>query len=437
MLKYSKKSIVIFLCIFAGSLTVAFSVFAREVDVSTRTLVLAGNQDITGSKTIDFSISGGEVVGASGTMKVYLSIDGLYQGGGSFVVRIDGDPLSDQTFTLPNVPDSATFSFIYIDRAHKLAATTAGTYMHTLTLLANGVSLSTVSVHATNSYTREIGNNCPDGLPSTEKTKTVEYFISGVPAITSMMTLPISYAINDDISAISGAVTSAYVELSGHYDGAGTVSLYFNDPLRDGVTYALPATPNPAKFDLLSVNAKDVFQHATGGAYTQQFTIDPKGITLSSVSMKLVLSYVFHPAQSGCGGFPATGEAESAVLDTGATGDVLYNSLTWRGVLGGANGNVGKVRFQFASASCANGASDYPTCSVGGWNYVGGATCSSGDWFTTLGPDIPFDLFRSGCVAAVNGKEYYRYKVQLCADDCVNQGVSTPVVDQVFVSWSP
>lgn len=134
---------------------------------------------------------------------------------------------------------------------------------------------------------------------------------------------------------------------------------------------------------------------------------------------------------------PPTGNAESAVLDTQTPSGVLYNSITWRGALGGINSNKGKVRFQMATAPCANGAINSPTCSAGSWNYIGGLTCSGGDWFQTVGPDIPYDLYRSGCSSALDGKQYYRYRVQICADDCVIGGATTPTVGEIFVSWSP
>lgn len=139
----------------------------------------------------------------------------------------------------------------------------------------------------------------------------------------------------------------------------------------------------------------------------------------------------------GSGGFPPTGNAESTVLDTQTPSGVLYNSITWRGTLGGVNSDKGKVRFQIAAAPCANGAVNAPACTAGTWNYIGGTTCSGGDWFQTLGPDIPFDLYRSGCSSALDGKQYYRYRVQICADDCIISGASTPSVDEIFVSWSP
>jgi hypothetical protein len=370
-------------------------------------------------------------------MRAYLSVDGLYEGGGSLILRLDDDVASDQTYTLPNTSTPLPLALVFGDSAGKLAAVTAGTYEHRLTLIPSGVTLSGLSVHVTNSYTREVGNNCPDGAPNTEKMKTVEFFIAQTPSLGGATTFPISYAINDNITGISGAVASAYVELVGLYHGSGQLNIYFNNPGVDGIAHQLATAANPTEINLLSANAASVFQHATAGTYSQNITIDPGAAVFENVSLKLVLTYRFHPAQSSCGGFPATGIAESAALDTRTPSGVLYNSITWRGQLGGANGDKGKVRFQLATAPCANGATNAPACTVGTWNYIGGATCSSGDWFDTAGPNIPFDLFRGGCSGLLDGKQFYRYKVELCADDCLVSGATTPNIDEIFVSWSP
>lgn len=419
------------------SLVCAFTVSAREVGVSTRAYVLGGSSSISGQQTINFTVSAGDVLGASTPLRVYLSIDGLYTGSGTLTLRIDGDPASDQSYVLPQSNDPMPLQLVYEDKAGKMSASTAGTYQHTLTFIPIGVSLSAVDVHVTDTYTREVGNNCPDGAPNTEKMKTIETFIVASPSLSGLTTFPINYAIDDNITGLSNAVASAYVEAVGLYQGNGQVKIYFNDMSLDGVTQTFLNANAPATFDILSANVANVFQHTTAGTYSQLVTLDPGTVQLQHISMKLVLTYRYHPAVSSCGGFPATGDAQSAALDTRTTSGVLYNSITWRGKLGGTNGDKGKVRFQLATAACANGATNAPSCTIGSWNYIGGATCSGSDWFTTAGPNIPFDLFASGCSSALDGKQYYRYKVQLCADDCLVSGATTPSVDEIFVSWSP
>lgn len=134
------------------------------------------------------------------------------------------------------------------------------------------------------------------------------------------------------------------------------------------------------------------------------------------------------------------GNVISPVFDTGVVNGATFDSIMWKGALG--VGNSGKVKFQFAASDCANGATNAPTCNAGTWSYYGGDTCGSFDWFDPLQSDTPVELRGLGlsaplCHAAWNNKRYFRYKVQLCSDDCLVAGIDTPVVSDVIISWAP
>jgi hypothetical protein len=123
-----------------------------------------------------------------------------------------------------------------------------------------------------------------------------------------------------------------------------------------------------------------------------------------------------------------SGILTSSVLDTTTiSGAAGYNSIMWKGTLGGVGLNEGKVRFQLSAAAAATGP----------WNFYGGSTCGALDWFDTTGPDSPVELKGPGCITALNNLRYYRYKVQVCSKDCVNSGTSSPIVSSVIVNWSP
>lgn len=135
-------------------------------------------------------------------------------------------------------------------------------------------------------------------------------------------------------------------------------------------------------------------------------------------------------------GLPATGTLDSAVFDTYTTSAALqgpaYNSAMWKG---SQNGSLGKVQFQLATSDCANGSTDYPTCSTGSWSFIGGATCNSAGYYDTTGPDAPVEL--SCAPANHNNQRYFRYRVRLCSADCSASGTASPIVDDVVVNWAP
>jgi hypothetical protein len=98
----------------------------------------------------------------------------------------------------------------------------------------------------------------------------------------------------------------------------------------------------------------------------------------------------------------------------------------WKGSLGGVGLNEGKVRFQLAASSA----------STGPWSYFGGSTCGSSDWFDPLASETPIELKGSSCLSQWNNKRYFKYRIQICSNDCVSAGSNTPTVDDVIVNWS-
>lgn len=135
-------------------------------------------------------------------------------------------------------------------------------------------------------------------------------------------------------------------------------------------------------------------------------------------------------ATSGVVNKETSGTVTSSVFDsTGSANGGGYHSIYWKGTLG--DGGTGRVRFQFAAADATTGP----------WNFIGGATCQASDWFTPSGPETPVELIGTGasastCRSAWNNKRYFRYKIQICSDDCVTAGPNTPTVNGVVVGWA-
>ncbi|MFZ2205092.1 MAG: hypothetical protein WAV23_00675 [Minisyncoccia bacterium] len=129
---------------------------------------------------------------------------------------------------------------------------------------------------------------------------------------------------------------------------------------------------------------------------------------------------------------PVSGSLTSSVFDTGiASGSVGYNSIMWKGTLGGTNSDQGLVSFQFAAAPVSSGP----------WVFYGNSTgtCGPSDWFNSTGPNQPVELKGIGCSSYWNNKQYFRYKVKICSSNlCTLPGVyPSPTVEDVVVNWSP
>jgi hypothetical protein len=166
---------------------------------------------------------------------------------------------------------------------------------------------------------------------------------------------------------------------------------------------------------------------AYNGTYC--FRLTNSGVTTNFI----YTSYAMAGVESG---LPATGALDSAVFDTYATVGALrgpaYNSIMWEG---SQNSSLGKVQFEFATSDCPAGQTDYPTCSVGAWSFIGGASCNASGFYDTTGPDSPVEI--TCAPANHNNRRYFRYKVRICAADCVANGAASPIINDIIVNWSP
>jgi len=134
---------------------------------------------------------------------------------------------------------------------------------------------------------------------------------------------------------------------------------------------------------------------------------------------------------------PVKGVLESGTFDTNRPGGVAFNYIVWRGELNG-----GRVAFQFAAASCENGATNAPACDQNvGWGglktsgdgaFLGPAgTSVETDVYLPSGPNIPVEIKNQ---AAHNDRRYFRYKAYVETD--AGQ-TGTPVIEDIIVNWSP
>ncbi len=292
--------------------------------------------------------------------------------------------------------------------------------------------------------------------PPSKQIKTVKFSIFQNPAVLvngNSTTTPFSVFIGEQ----SPVIKDAYVEISGVSQDVVS-SLTADIRNTGGATCGESfATARAKTFTIDSTGQQNHFQlfyTGTGttttaslfycleqiivypGTYSFELKSDISGGDVSALQARLVVTYQYTPP-SESSGISATGELSSAVFDTGASSGVAYNSIMWKGTEG-----TGKIRFQLATSQCSNGASDYPSCSLGTWSFKGGSTCGSGDWYDTLtsgnggGPNKPVEI--TCAPANHNNHRYFRYKIQICSNtDCSTSGVTSPTVDDIVVNWAP
>jgi hypothetical protein len=390
----------------------------------------------TGSKTnqissaVDLSVSfyiGNDLSGVSNSVKrAIFRVSGVYTGGGTIQFKIDSDNTSAKTFTLPSVSKATDFELIYRDDSGKINPTSAGTYNRTLNVLPSGVTISGLAAKLEITY-QFAPSTCIDGASANEKVKTTEFYVGQLTAPLSSETyLPFSVYIGDDLTGITNPVKSVYFLVSGVYSGSGTLALD-TDAAGPTQTNTLPNSATKANFSFIYKDTSGRISPTSAGTYNYSLHVVPSGVTISNLSVKAVLTHRYKPVSCGVG-YPPYGDLVSSVYDfTNSSDGPAYNSIMWKGILGGTNSDEGKVKFQVAASDSSSGP----------WNdgdYVGGSTCSSGDWYDSTA-NTAVEL---GCYSQLNNKRYFRYKVRICSNvNCVDSGTATPQIYDIIVNWAP
>ncbi|MBI5798839.1 MAG: hypothetical protein HZB10_02820, partial [Candidatus Yonathbacteria bacterium] len=191
-------------------------------------------------------------------------------------------------------------------------------------------------------------------------------------------------------------------------------------------SFTLPSVSAPTPFEI-EYSSPSTINPTSGGSYGYTLNFTPSGVTIYGLGIKMSETHRYKPPS--CSGMPVLGDLTSAVFDSTESADGAgYNSVMWKGTLGGPGSNEGKVMFQFAAAND----------SAGPWTYLGPACVGgTGDWFDPGAPGTPIELKGSVCQTAWNNKRYFRYKIRICSNDCTDAGTYTPTVDDVVVNWAP
>lgn len=268
------------------------------------------------------------------------------------------------------------------------------------------------------------------------ETKKTKYFVTQeVLPVSGAYDKEFSFAIADPIDE----VRSAYIEIRGITGPVAsmTVDAKVNDtagtPGAYDKTYTIRANGRPTLIKI-DHDVTDYFKEfvTTPGGYTKYLHLNLSS-SVYVLQAKLIITYTWIVPAQQAGNYPISGELTSTVFNTGVADGATYNSIMWTGSLG--TSNTGKVRFQFASSKCSNGASNPPDCNSGSWSFIGGNDCNNLNWYDAPTPGTPVEIKCAG--QNHNNHRYYRYKVQICSNDCSSAGDYTPTVQSIVISWSP
>lgn len=425
MINYSRTSKILLVALIVLS-PLYYLAFAGDQSKSNEFFVGTSTSSINSATDFPFSFYiGDNLQGVTNPLKsAFFSVSGVYTGGGTIQFKIDSDALTAKTFTLPSVSKPTDFSLIYYDDSLKINPSTAGNYNYTLNVIPSGITISGFGAKLQTTH-QFAPTSCVDGPATNQKIKTSEFLVASLNnPINSSAVLPFSIYIGDDLSGITNPIKSFYFSVSGVYTGGGNLGFNIGDDgLGTSTNFTLPSVSDPTNFNFIYNDEYNQINPTSAGTYNYKLNLSLSGPTISNLSIKAIMNHRYKP--SGCGSsYPAYGDLISTVYDsTSNTDGAAYNSIMWKGALGGASFDQGKVKFQLA-------ASDNP---AGPWNYYGGTTCGSNDWYEIL-PGIATEL---SCNTQFNNKRYFRYKIRLCSTDCLAGGATTPQVDDVIVNWSP
>ena len=434
-MKRRKIIFILTLCFFIAFFIV-MKVLAVDQIKTTETFVASFDIQITSATSSQFSIYiGDNLAGVTNPVKsAYFTVSGVYTGGGTLKLGVDGDTATEKTFTLPSVASPTAFEILYKDDSNKINPSSAGAYTYTLNITPTGLTISGLGakINVTHRYAPA---TCPDGQSANEKIKTTDFFVAGYDAqITSATSSQFSIYIGDNLAGVTNPVKSAYFTVSGVYTGGGTLKLGVDGDTATEKTFTLPSVASPTAFEILYKDDSNKINPSSAGAYTYTLNITPTGVTISGLGAKATISHRYKPPACG-GGYPAIGTFISPIFDTSAVNGASFNWLMASGTT-----PTGKIRIQFATSNCSNGATNPSACTTGSWGSTGsdylGPSCDSASYYYN-GAAIGVSK-EIGCFANHNNKRYFRYKLILCsASNCSDIGGNTPQVDDVIINWSP
>lgn len=194
---------------------------------------------------------------------------------------------------------------------------------------------------------------------------------------------------------VSRDVVSGDISATGTVSDSSTLLVHANVAWENGRIFSLAQYITRAKENIFTQN-----NWMGGAGQPGPLTTMPAGYdTSTNITAGQTLSLTTTTA---------SGTLVSSIFDTQVDGGASINGLRWSGALNG-----GSVQFQFA----------YSSSSSGPWIFYGPGG-SSFQYYTPTNSNIPL------AITDINNYRYFRYEIFL-------NGSSTPVINGVFVGWSP
>ncbi|MDF1498113.1 MAG: hypothetical protein P1P85_02005 [Patescibacteria group bacterium] len=254
-------------------------------------------------------------------------------------------------------------------------------------------------------------------IKAADFSKTVKFFIiqqSGIITDGTEVSQPFTMSIAED----NPQITSAFIEIKGSAKSPALTTGIINVKLNSNPysLYNLNVSTKPQKFTINHDITSFVSADFPGVPGSKNYTlyIRNDNFETTDLSAKLILTYKY---TKNTGNLPVSGYAISSIMDTESVNGSAFNSMMWKGSLNG-----GKVRLQLATSNSE----------FGPWTFIGPDCTPITNYETN--PNTPIEI---QCFNEHNNKRYFRYKITLCSNNCVGNGLNNPTVTDVIVNWSP
>src|SRR3989339_84267 len=301
----------------------AYIAFAADQTKTTESYIADSDVTVSSNQSYPFTFYiGDNLAGVTypAVKSLHFNVEGVYTGGGTVTLMIDGDVATTKQFTLPNVGATPTpFEIDYKDPSNKISPLSAGSYAYTLNFNPSGVTVYGLGITMRETH-RYVPPVCPDG--SSQKTKTTESYIADSDVtVSSNQSYPFTFYIGDNLAGVTyPAVKSLHFNVEGVYTGGGTVTLMIDGDVATTKQFTLPnvgATPTPFEIDYKDPSNK--ISPLSAGSYAYTLNFNPSGVTVYGLGITMRETHRYVPPVCPDGSSQKTKTTESYIADSDVT----------------------------------------------------------------------------------------------------------------------